>query len=82
MRVLVTGAAGYIGSHVCKALKLSGATVIATDIVDLNHSYYDVVNYADLTNLDATKCMLSSFNSIDVFRSVLRKRVAIKQHKA
>ncbi len=39
MRVLVTGAAGFIGYHVCAALLARGAEVVGVD--DLN-AYYDV----------------------------------------
>jgi UDP-glucuronate 4-epimerase len=39
MIVLVTGAAGFIGSHVCKKLLKRGDTVIGVD--NLNH-YYDI----------------------------------------
>lgn len=49
--VLVTGASGYIGSHVCKQLSDAGHTVIALDRNEnVLHGYYDVVvkgDYAD-----------------------------------
>jgi UDP-glucuronate 4-epimerase len=38
LRVLVTGAAGFIGSHLCDALLADGATVRG---VDAFTSYYD-----------------------------------------
>lgn len=37
--VLVTGGAGYIGSHVCKALKLSGFTPVTYDNLSSGHRY-------------------------------------------
>jgi UDP-glucose 4-epimerase len=51
-RVLVTGAAGFIGSHVVQALRESGAQVVATDRrdgVDLGVEFIGV----DLRDLDA-----------------------------
>jgi UDP-glucuronate 4-epimerase len=37
--ILVTGAAGFIGSHVCHALLARGDTVIGIDNIN---DYYDV----------------------------------------
>lgn len=49
--ILVTGASGYIGSHVCKELHNAGHTIVALDRNEnVLHGYYDVVvqgDYAD-----------------------------------
>ena len=37
--ILVTGGAGYIGSHACKALSLAGFTPIAYDNLSTGHAY-------------------------------------------
>jgi UDP-glucose-4-epimerase GalE len=37
-KVFVTGATGYIGSHVCKALKQAGYTVVGLDRVPRDHT--------------------------------------------
>lgn len=42
MRVLVTGANGYIGSQTCKKLSKAGHTVVAVDRNSINHNYCDV----------------------------------------
>ena len=62
MAVLVTGAAGFIGYHVCAALLARGENVIGVDMV---HDYYDValkearlVKLADHANF--------SFHRIDI----------------
>ena len=51
--ILVTGAAGFIGMHVCKSLLQSGFNVVGVD--NLNH-YYDVnlkiSRLGQLTNFD------------------------------
>ena len=39
MAVLVTGAAGFIGSHVCTALLARGERVVGVDMVN---DYYDI----------------------------------------
>ena len=39
MRVLVTGAAGFIGSHTCEKLMKRGDSVVAVDVIN---DYYDV----------------------------------------
>lgn len=46
MKVLVTGATGYIGSHVCKALKLKGDYVEGWDI-NFHGEYNDISEYVD-----------------------------------
>ena len=37
--VLVTGGAGYIGSHACKALALAGYTPVAFDNLSYGHEW-------------------------------------------
>jgi UDP-arabinose 4-epimerase len=39
MNVLVTGGAGYIGSHVCKALKLAGINPVTVDNLVYGHEW-------------------------------------------
>ncbi len=48
--VLVTGGAGYIGSHACKALNLAGYTPVAFDNLSTGHA--DAVRYGPLVQGD------------------------------
>jgi UDP-glucose 4-epimerase len=58
MRVLVTGGAGYIGSHMVKLLLQSGAEVSVLD--DLTTGYPDAVRSADLVRGDVADFSLTS----------------------
>lgn len=54
MKVLVTGASGYIGSHVCRLLKQHGHTVIGWD-TEIHGETNDVKTYCDeYYNVDVT----------------------------
>ncbi len=46
-KVLVTGATGYIGSHVCKLLKERGYMVVGMDN-NIHGEFNDVTNYTDV----------------------------------
>lgn len=50
MKVLVTGGAGYIGSHACKAIALRGWTPIAVD--DLSTGHRQHVRWGELHELN------------------------------
>ena len=52
MKVLVTGASGYIGSQTCKLLKQKGHTVIASDRRAVKHRYFDgLQNFGSYGNI-------------------------------
>jgi len=46
LKVLVTGASGYIGSHVCRLLKQNGHTVIGRD-TEIHGETNDVKAFCD-----------------------------------
>ncbi|SET81474.1 UDP-glucose 4-epimerase GalE [Oceanicella actignis] len=61
-RILVTGGAGYIGAHACKALRAAGHEPVALD--DLRTGWREAVRFgplieADLNDLDATRAALA-----------------------
>lgn len=71
--VLVTGGAGYIGSHACKALALAGYEPVAVD--NLCRGHRDAVRWGDLEEVD----LLDRAGLEDVLR---RRRPAAVLHFA
>lgn len=60
-RVLVTGASGYLGSHVCKTLKQDGWTVHGYDTKHTMNRYIDVMTYGDIRDRDRLDVLFSNF---------------------
>ncbi len=50
MKILVTGGAGYIGSHICKALKAKGHDVVVFD--NLRYGHRDLVRWGEFEEGD------------------------------
>ncbi|MCL4553471.1 MAG: NAD(P)-dependent oxidoreductase, partial [Candidatus Marsarchaeota archaeon] len=57
-RVLVTGASGFIGTHLCEALSRLGALVFGLDLTELPVPYVHRMLMADLKDSDATRSAL------------------------
>lgn len=64
MKVLVTGATGYIGAHVCRLLKEHGHYVTAWDI-NMYGKHNDIRGYYDeFYKFDVTKRVKGSFDAV------------------
>ena len=64
MKILVTGATGYIGSHVCKLLKEHGHYVTAWDI-NIHGEYNDIRAYCDeFQHYDVVKDVRGEYDAI------------------
>ena len=62
--ILVTGGAGYIGSHVCKSLKAAGYTPVSFDNLSHGHEWavgYGPFFYGDLHNPEDLDAVFSRF---------------------
>ena len=69
MNLLVTGAAGFIGSHVCERLLQRGDKVVGVD--NLN-SYYDRdLKYGRLSTLGISQSGISLLQAIFILCSIL-----------
>jgi len=62
MTILVTGGAGYIGSHVVTALTLKGSEVLVCDNLSTGHR--DAVKNANLIQLDLASDDLENITKI------------------
>jgi UDP-glucose 4-epimerase len=64
---LITGAAGYLGSHLAKTLKKSGWRVIGLDIKHTNNQYLDMFHPCDVRDAGALHILFDRVNIDTVF---------------
>lgn len=60
--VLITGASGYLGSHVCKVFKQNGWTVHGFDYKHTTNRYIDVMSYGDIRDRVTLDELFSRWN--------------------
>lgn len=82
MKILVTGAAGFIGSHVCKSLLRRGDEVIGLD--DIN-SYYDVnLKFGRLLKLGIARAEITWYKFVvsDIYSKFSFVRMKLEDRQA
>ena len=80
MNALVTGASGFIGKYLCKALAEKGCVVSGLDVFDEKPVYCDKYFKADITVLDDN--LASACENIDVIFHLAGKVHALAEIKA
>ena len=75
---LVTGCAGYLGSHLAKSLKQSGWKVVGLDYKKHTlNPYVDVMHYADIRNIGELNDLFSRIQFDTVFHLAARIEAGI-----
>ena len=64
---LITGAAGYLGSHLAKTLKQAGWKVVGVDIKHTDNQYIDLFHPCDIRNGDDLHLLFDRVNIDTVF---------------
>ena len=67
MKILVTGGAGFIGSHLCERLIADGHTVIAID----NLSTGRISNLSKIVSIDKFKFVEGSILDLEVLKTLI-----------
>ena len=64
---LITGAAGYLGSHLAKTLKQAGWKVVGLDIKHTDNQYIDLFHPCDVRNSEGLHILFDKVNIDTVF---------------
>lgn len=64
---LITGAAGYLGSHLAKTLKTAGWKVVGLDIKHTDNQYIDLFHPCDIRNSEDLHVLFDKVNIDTVF---------------
>ena len=73
--VLVTGASGYLGSHLCKKLKQEGIKVVGYDSKPPKHGYLDIFYEGDIRRKSSLLDLFSRVKIDSVFHLAARIEV-------
>ena len=78
--VLVTGSAGYIGSHTCKALSQAGYQPVVLDNLGYGHDWavkWGPLEVPDTADIKAVKTIIDRYKPVAaIHKSILKTKVS------
>lgn len=80
--VLVTGASGFIGSHLCEALVSYGCLVVGLDVREPKHGHFSLFVQGDVCNRSTVASLCSRFHFCVVYHLAALSGVRLCEKRA